>query len=491
MPLIEEAWERRTDDPTLEPTTYRRQLQLAAAMGAIPADYFQYYYFTDEVLAELAGQADDARRGHPRLGARLLAPLRGAGDERRPAARSRPLARRHPRARARDRRDGRRLQRQGRGAPRQRAERRRRASRLPGGPRRRGAGPLPRTAGSRRCPRPRRCPATCAGSIEMLGEYQALAAEAAWSGTRHDGVRALGANPLVRAARARPSGSTTSSPPRTATHLPERLLRPEASASAPPRRRRRQHEDDRLLAPSATARSSAPVRGGAPTSTTPSRAARPLVEIDARVPGRARGGGRSAGGCRGRPPSAWPAQTGPRTSTCSARSCRGVGPRRASPVVVNDAVGALRAAATDDGVGVAAVCGTYCAVAARGDERRGLPLRLLARRDRARTLSAPRRSRRSGVACSAGACDVAHRPGPRALGLCRTRSSCCTRSHRRGGRSTPERALFADAVLDEAEAGDAVARRDRRASRRTRLGDYAACLRGETNRPARAVPARL
>ena len=65
MPLLDEAWERRQDDPTLEPR-HRRQLQLAVAMGAIPADYFQYYYFTDEILAELPRQADDARRGHPR-----------------------------------------------------------------------------------------------------------------------------------------------------------------------------------------------------------------------------------------------------------------------------------------------------------------------------------------------------------------------------------------------------------------------------------------
>ena len=36
------------------------------------------------------------------------------------------------------------------------------------------------------------------GLVEMLGEYQALAAETAWSGTRGDGVRALSANPLVR-----------------------------------------------------------------------------------------------------------------------------------------------------------------------------------------------------------------------------------------------------------------------------------------------------
>ncbi len=31
----------------------------------------------------------------------------------------------------------------------------------------------------------------------MLGEYQALAAEAAWCGTRKDAIRALASNPLV------------------------------------------------------------------------------------------------------------------------------------------------------------------------------------------------------------------------------------------------------------------------------------------------------
>ena len=36
------------------------------------------------------------------------------------------------------------------------------------------------------------------GLVEMLGEYQALAAETAWAGTRADALRALSANPLVR-----------------------------------------------------------------------------------------------------------------------------------------------------------------------------------------------------------------------------------------------------------------------------------------------------
>jgi 6-phospho-beta-glucosidase len=35
------------------------------------------------------------------------------------------------------------------------------------------------------------------GLLKMLGEYQALAAEAAWSGTRRDAIRALASHPLV------------------------------------------------------------------------------------------------------------------------------------------------------------------------------------------------------------------------------------------------------------------------------------------------------
>jgi len=35
------------------------------------------------------------------------------------------------------------------------------------------------------------------GLVQMLGEYQALTAEAAWSGTRIDAVRALASHPLV------------------------------------------------------------------------------------------------------------------------------------------------------------------------------------------------------------------------------------------------------------------------------------------------------
>ena len=48
-------------------------------------------------------------------------------------------------------------------------------------------------------PLPQRAlPAHLVGLVEMLAEYQLLAAETAWSGTRLDAIRALAANPLVQ-----------------------------------------------------------------------------------------------------------------------------------------------------------------------------------------------------------------------------------------------------------------------------------------------------
>jgi 6-phospho-beta-glucosidase len=52
LPLLKDAYARRGDDPELRPQT-RRMLRLVAAMDALPSEYFQYYYFEDEVLGEL------------------------------------------------------------------------------------------------------------------------------------------------------------------------------------------------------------------------------------------------------------------------------------------------------------------------------------------------------------------------------------------------------------------------------------------------------
>ena len=62
LPLLQEAYTRRAADPELRPQT-RRMLRLAAVMGAMPSEYFQYYYFEHEVLGELTGAS---RRRAPR-----------------------------------------------------------------------------------------------------------------------------------------------------------------------------------------------------------------------------------------------------------------------------------------------------------------------------------------------------------------------------------------------------------------------------------------
>lgn len=195
LPFLTEAWERRKDDPSLLPQQ-RRQLELAVRMGSIPADYFQYYYFTDEVLAELRGKpttraediigwAPDYWRHYSEQAltdAPELDPARSRGgihelelaidvmdaifndkDEIHPV--NMPNA----------------------------------GGALPGFPEdlvvevegrchRGGIDVLPAP------PLPRHV----RGLVEMLGEYQAVAAEAAWNGTRDDAVLALCANPLVR-----------------------------------------------------------------------------------------------------------------------------------------------------------------------------------------------------------------------------------------------------------------------------------------------------
>jgi 6-phospho-beta-glucosidase len=61
------------------------------------------------------------------------------------------------------------------------------------------------------------------GLVEMLGEYQAVAAEAAWDGTRADAIRALAANPLVRSV-ARASRLYDEMAAAQRAYLPARLL---------------------------------------------------------------------------------------------------------------------------------------------------------------------------------------------------------------------------------------------------------------------------
>lgn len=69
-----------------------------------------------------------------------------------------------------------------------------------------------------------RMPRHVVGLLQMLGEYQVLAAEAAWGGTRRDAIRALASNPLVFSLRtAERIYDEMAAAHRQ--HLPERLLR--------------------------------------------------------------------------------------------------------------------------------------------------------------------------------------------------------------------------------------------------------------------------
>src|SRR5688572_29009243 len=47
LPLLRDAYERKRNDPAAH-RHHLRMLELATLMDAIPADYFQYYYFKDE-----------------------------------------------------------------------------------------------------------------------------------------------------------------------------------------------------------------------------------------------------------------------------------------------------------------------------------------------------------------------------------------------------------------------------------------------------------
>jgi 6-phospho-beta-glucosidase len=194
FPLFEQAWEQRRDDPSLAPGR-RRQLQLAVGMGSIPADYFMYYYFRDEVLAELRAKkttrAEDIISWAPgywehyeeqaRLDDPQLDPERSRGG-----IHELELAIDVMDALFNDKDEIHPVNMPNRNGA------------LPGFPddlvvevlgrcHEGGIDVLP----AQPLPRPVR------GLVEMLGEYQALAAEAAWNGTRADAVRALCANPLV------------------------------------------------------------------------------------------------------------------------------------------------------------------------------------------------------------------------------------------------------------------------------------------------------
>jgi 6-phospho-beta-glucosidase len=193
MPLITQAWERRKTDSNLS-AQHRRLLHLAAAMGSIPADYFQYYYFRDEIYASL--RAKDTTRAEDILAQAPDYWSHYEEQSRAPipqldAARSRgglhelELAIDVMDAIFNDRREIWPVNvPNGTSIPGFPADR---VVEVPALVDRHGAAPIVQPG----------LPRQLCGLVEMLSEYQALAASAAWEGSRREAIQALAANPLV------------------------------------------------------------------------------------------------------------------------------------------------------------------------------------------------------------------------------------------------------------------------------------------------------
>ncbi|MGH2515066.1 MAG: glycoside hydrolase [Ktedonobacterales bacterium] len=193
MPLLHDGYARLRLEPGTPPEDMRL-LELACSMGSLPSSYFQYYYYNDEILAELhakpttraqdilasvpdywAHYREQAERDQPRLD-----PARSRGG-----INELELGLDVMDAIFNDRKELWYVNVPNRGS----------ITDLPddlvvetvGYVDRNGVAPL--VMGH--------LPRHVAGLVKMLGEYQALTAEAAWSGTRRDAVRALASHPLV------------------------------------------------------------------------------------------------------------------------------------------------------------------------------------------------------------------------------------------------------------------------------------------------------
>jgi 6-phospho-beta-glucosidase len=196
MPLVVAAAAERLGPDTELDLRQQRILRLAATMGAIPADYFQYYYWRDEVLAEQLASpttraedilswvpgywehyAQQAETDDP-----VLDPDRSRGG-----IHELELAIDAMHAVFNDTGDVLPVNVPNTGGV------------LPGFPEDLVVEITGRCSADWVEPLPQKAlPRHVVGLVEMLGEYQALAAEAAWSGTRLDAIRALAANPLVQ-----------------------------------------------------------------------------------------------------------------------------------------------------------------------------------------------------------------------------------------------------------------------------------------------------
>lgn len=219
MPILEDAWDRLHDAATMTPKV-RRMLQIAVAVGAIPGEYGQYYYCTKEILAELQAKpttrAQDILAAVPDYWAHYqeqaehdcpdLDPDRSRGG-----INELELAIDVMAAIFNDRQAILPVNVPNRGAIPDLADHL--VVETLGVVDASGVSPL--ALGP--------LPHPVAGLVQSLAEYQSLAAQAAWGGTRRDAIRALLANPLcMDLAQVEPMYDELANAHRA--HLPERLL---------------------------------------------------------------------------------------------------------------------------------------------------------------------------------------------------------------------------------------------------------------------------
>jgi 6-phospho-beta-glucosidase len=193
IPLLQDTYERLRQEKGVSRRTLRI-VELACMMESLPSDYFQYYYYRDEILAELQAKPTtraqdimaqvDSYWQHYREQAASDNPQLDPGRSR-GGIHELELAIDVMDAIYNNRKEVWYVNVPNRGA-------------IPGLPDdlvveltgyvdRNGVTPLVQG------PLPRQV----SGLVQMLGEYQALTAEAAWSGNRKDAVRALASNPLI------------------------------------------------------------------------------------------------------------------------------------------------------------------------------------------------------------------------------------------------------------------------------------------------------
>jgi 6-phospho-beta-glucosidase len=198
MPLLKAGYERLLKDPTNPAATthHMRLLRLAVTMESLPAHYFQYYYYNDEIVDELTERLPSTRARD------ILSEAPAYWQHYREQAESKSVSYLDPKlsrggilelelavdiidAIANDRRELWPVNVPNAGAltdfPADRVVE------VPAYVGRNGAAPTV-------CPP---LPTHVAGLVQQLACYQKATADAAWSGNRLDAIRALASHPLV------------------------------------------------------------------------------------------------------------------------------------------------------------------------------------------------------------------------------------------------------------------------------------------------------